>query len=220
MDAGVASVLAATVTEQSRVGLGGEIPLLIQINGKAPVAISGIGVAPEKATVEFYKTRPAESWEEDRNPPPIPAQGIRAAITPGLFDGLILALSNYGTKSFSEVAAPAIEYADGFPIGEEYAGFIRGYQRFLNLWPASKAFFLPGGQPPARGDVFRSTDLAKTLRQLAAAEKKARGKRQAKLRACARSLLQRLDREEGGGVQRAERRTDRLRGPGRIRGEN
>ena len=31
VDAGVATVLAATVTEQSRVGLGGEIPILIKM---------------------------------------------------------------------------------------------------------------------------------------------------------------------------------------------
>src|SRR5919206_4498208 len=41
VDAGVATVLAASVTEQSRFGLGGEMPLLIKLNGKPPVAISG-----------------------------------------------------------------------------------------------------------------------------------------------------------------------------------
>src|SRR5713226_3806497 len=53
VDAGVASVLAAAVTEQSRFGLGGEMPLLVKIAGKPPVAISGIGVAPKKATVDY-----------------------------------------------------------------------------------------------------------------------------------------------------------------------
>src|SRR6478609_2620327 len=52
VDAGVAATLTATVTEQSRVGLGGEIPILIKMKGKPVVAISGIGVAPAKATVD------------------------------------------------------------------------------------------------------------------------------------------------------------------------
>src|SRR5437763_16402050 len=52
IDAGVATVLAAAVTEQSRFGLGGEIPLLIKVAGKPPTAISGIGVAPAKARRE------------------------------------------------------------------------------------------------------------------------------------------------------------------------
>src|SRR5690348_1244938 len=60
IDAGVATVLAAAVTEQSRFGLGGEMPLLVKLAGKPVVAISGIGTAPAKATVEFYKGRKAE----------------------------------------------------------------------------------------------------------------------------------------------------------------
>src|ERR1700720_1939922 len=62
VDAGVASTLAAGVTELSRFGLGGEMPLLIKMAGKPPVAISGVGVAPAKATVEFYTKRPPEPW--------------------------------------------------------------------------------------------------------------------------------------------------------------
>src|SRR5580765_1454673 len=51
VDAGVAATLAAAVTEQSRFGIGGEMPLLIKMAGKPTVAISGVGVAPGKATV-------------------------------------------------------------------------------------------------------------------------------------------------------------------------
>src|SRR3982074_85668 len=64
VDAGVATVLAAAVTEQARFGLGGEMPLLIKMAGQPPVAISGIGVAPAKATVEYYQHRSPEPWED------------------------------------------------------------------------------------------------------------------------------------------------------------
>src|SRR5260370_35520581 len=46
VDAGVASVLAAGVTELSRFGLGGQMPLLGKMAGKPVVAISGVGGAP------------------------------------------------------------------------------------------------------------------------------------------------------------------------------
>lgn len=183
VDAGVAGVFAATVTEQARVGLGGEMPLIIKMNGKPPIIISGVGTAPEKATVQYYQTRQPEQWESANDMPPIPGQGLRAAILPGLFDGLILALRKHGTKSFAEVIAPAIEYADAFPIGEEYVSFISRNQRILKLWPASAAFFLPGGAPPKRGEIFRQPTLAQTLRELAAVEKKTRGNRDKKLKA-------------------------------------
>jgi gamma-glutamyltranspeptidase/glutathione hydrolase len=171
VDAGVASVLTAAVTEQSRFGLGGEMPLLIKMAGKPVIAISGVGTAPGKATVEFYKNRPMEPWEQAGRMPPIPSQGIRSAILPGAFDGLILALQKYGTMSFAQVAAPAIEYAEGFPIAEEFAGMLRGYQTILGLWPASKSFFYPNGVPPQRGEIVRMPTLAKTLRELVAAER-------------------------------------------------
>src|ERR1700716_3561855 len=64
VDAGVASILAAAVTEQGRFGIGGEIPILIKMAGKPAVAISGVGVAPGKATPEFYRNRKPEPWEE------------------------------------------------------------------------------------------------------------------------------------------------------------
>src|SRR5882672_4789656 len=70
VDAGVASILAAAVTEQARFGIGGEIPILIKMAGKPAVAISGVGVAPGKATVEFYRNRKPELWEEAGRMPP------------------------------------------------------------------------------------------------------------------------------------------------------
>ena len=183
VDAGVAAVLAASVTEQSRFGLGGEMPLLIKMNGKPVIAISGVGTAPALATVAAYRSRTPEAWEKPGQLSPIPGQGIRSAILPGVLSGLLLALEKNGTKSFAEVVAPAIEYADGFPLGEEFAYFISNGQKSLQLWPASASFFLPGGALPLRGDIFREPTLAATLRELAQVEKKARGNREKKIRA-------------------------------------
>ncbi len=183
VDAAVATVLAAAVTEQDHFGLGGEIPILIKMKDKPVIAISGVGVAPGKATVDFYLHRKPEPWEEAGRMPGIPVQGILAATVPGVFDGLMLALEQYGTKSFAEVAQPAIELTDGFGLPEIYATTIRINQRTLDLWPVSKAFFMPNGTPPNRGELFREPALGKTLRELVAAEKKAHGKRAAKIHA-------------------------------------
>ncbi len=184
VDAGVAATLTATVTEQSRVGLGGEIPILIKMKDKPVIAISGVGVAPAKATVELFQNRTAEAWEQPGHIAPIPAIGPKAALTPGLFDGLLLALEKYGTLSFAQVVAPAIEHADeGFPIGEEFAEFLGELQQYHAMWPASLKFFYPNGTAPKRGELVKMPALAATFRQLALAEHKARGDRAAKLHA-------------------------------------
>jgi gamma-glutamyltranspeptidase/glutathione hydrolase len=184
VDAGVAATLTATVTEQSRVGLGGEIPILIKPAGQPPIAISGVGVAPAKATVDWYANRQREAWEPaGRAPAPIPSIGIHAAITPGLVDGLLVALEKYGTMSFSQVVQPAIESADGFPIGDEFAQFLTDLARIFPYWPRSYQFFYPTGKPPHHGDLVHMPDLAKTLREMAAAEQSAKGDRVAKIHA-------------------------------------
>ena len=183
VDAGVAATFAATVTEQGRVGLGGEMPLIIKMNGKPPIVVSGVGVAPKKANVDFYKKRSAEPFEDPKNLPLVPSQGILSAITPGLMDGLLLALQLHGTKSFAQVIQPAIDNADAFPIGEEFAGMLTSFKRILDLWPDSHTFFYPTERAPLRGEIVRMAPLAKTLRELVAVEKKARGSREKKIQA-------------------------------------
>lgn len=183
VDAGVAAVLAAAVTEQARFGLGGEMPLLLKMKGKPVVAIAGVGTAPALATAEAFGNRQPEPWERPARMPPIPVQGIRAALVPGAVSGLLVALEQHGTKSFAEVVAPAIEYAEGFPMGEEFATFMRRDQQILELWPTSRQFFLPTGSLTQRGEIFREPALAATLRAMAAVERKTRGNRAKKIRA-------------------------------------
>jgi len=94
-------------------------------------------------------------------------------LVPSMVDSGLVALRDFGTKSFSEEIQPAIELADGFPIDEMRSGSIAHSRRFLELWPDSKNTFLPNGQVPMPGEIFRQPNLAKTLRAMAAAEKKA-----------------------------------------------
>lgn len=181
VDAGVAATLAAAVTEQDHFGLGGEIPIIIKMNGKPVNIISGVGTAPKLATSAFFNARKPEVWEDPKRFAPIPEKGILCATVPGVFDGLMLALEKYGTMSFAQVVAPALERADGFPIPEVFSNYIRANEAVLKLWPSSSEFFLPGGKVPERGSIFHEPVLAKTLRELVAVEKKARGKREAKI---------------------------------------
>ena len=55
VDAGVATLFAASVVEMASFGAGGECPILIKLKDGPVVAINGDGIAPELATVEFYE---------------------------------------------------------------------------------------------------------------------------------------------------------------------
>src|SRR5437899_7505257 len=57
VDAGVATILAASVIEFSHFSFGGEVPILIKLKDKDVAVIEGMGTAPAKATREFFVNR-------------------------------------------------------------------------------------------------------------------------------------------------------------------
>src|SRR6266536_795895 len=57
VDAGVATILAASVIEFSHFSFGGEVPILIKLKGRDVAVVEGLGQAPLKATREFFVNR-------------------------------------------------------------------------------------------------------------------------------------------------------------------
>src|SRR6478672_11265027 len=57
VDAGVATILAASVIEFSHFSFGGEVPILIKLEGQKVVVIEAMGQAPMKATRDFFVNR-------------------------------------------------------------------------------------------------------------------------------------------------------------------
>ena len=54
VDAGVATILAASVIEFSHFSFGGEVPILIKLKGKPVSVVEGMGQAPMKATRRIF----------------------------------------------------------------------------------------------------------------------------------------------------------------------
>ncbi len=158
------AMLAVTCTMWDTLGWGGETQALVfnPKTGKV-TGVNALGVAPAGATAEFFRGKGL------RYPP---EYGPLAAVTPGTPGGLMVMLAEWGTMPLAEVLAPAIEMAqEGYPIEAELVGVITRERERLSGWPASRAVFLPhDGQPPEAGELFRQTDLARTLRRLVEAE--------------------------------------------------
>ncbi len=179
VDAGVAATFAAAVTEYSHFGFGGEAPILIRTADGKVHAIAGVGTMPKAATADFFRNRklqPGEitaPLEKGGLRGMVPVAGILPALVPGMVDAVLVALREYGTRSFCDEIEPAIELADGSAIDEMRSNTIANSVPFLDLWPTSKAHFLPNGRVPRPGEVFHQPDLARTLRAMAAAEKQA-----------------------------------------------
>jgi gamma-glutamyltranspeptidase/glutathione hydrolase len=111
----------------------------------------------------------------------IPSTGPLAATVPAVLDACVVALDKFGTKSLAEVLQPAIELADGFPVDELRVEYIKTRAPVFSRWADAKRIFLPNGKVPEVGDIFVQADLARTLRAIADAERRAgaRGRHQA-----------------------------------------
>lgn len=178
VDAGVATILAASVIEFSHFSFGGEVPILIKLKNKDVAVVEGMGQAPMKATREFFLSRTTKE-ESDRptmtgaKSGRIPSTGPLAATVPAVLDACVTALDQFGTKSLGEVMQPAIELADGFPIDELRVQYIKTRGTVFAQWADAKRVFMPNGEVPKVGDIFVQADLARTLRALVAAERRA-----------------------------------------------
>jgi gamma-glutamyltranspeptidase/glutathione hydrolase len=145
------AMIAATATMWDVLSWGGETQALIyDPRSRKVIAISGLGVAPTGATPEFYRSKGLKYP---------PEHGALSAITPGTPGGIMLMLGEYGRLSLSEVLAPAIELADGYPIDAETANNIERWKGTLREWPYSKSVMLPhqgeAREAPQPGEIFR-----------------------------------------------------------------
>src|SRR5260221_3537902 len=176
VDAGVAAMYAASIVEYSHFGLGGEAPILIRSADGQVHSIAGVGTMPKAATADLFRNRrllPGEvqSMEPNGLKGMIPVAGLMPALVPGMVEAGLVALREYGTRSFNEVIQPAIELADGSALDEMRAGAIMRSRRFFEAWPTSrKAYNAGDGNNVATGTIFAQPDLARTLRAMAAAE--------------------------------------------------
>src|SRR5262245_27859819 len=163
IDAGVAAIFAAAITEISHFGLGGEAPIIIySARDKRVVVINGQGSAPKAASPQLFAGKDA-----------IPGNGPLGATIPAAVDSASIALAKYGTKSLSEVLQPAIELADGFPMYEFLHHYLETERRFCEPYAWTMQTYYPGGKITPTGEMFRQANVAATLRALAAAEKAA-----------------------------------------------
>ncbi|MBI4608638.1 MAG: gamma-glutamyltransferase [Candidatus Rokubacteria bacterium] len=172
VDAGVAAGICLGVVHPDMVSAAGVAPIMVHLAAKRETwTVSGVGGWPRTASIEFFKERCG-----GQIPP-----GLLRTVVPAAPRAWCTALVRWGTMSFGEVAAAAIECAErGFPVSEFSAMQFRANQERCQRWPTTAALFLAGGRPPRVGERLVQGELAATLKAMAAAEAKARGRGRAK----------------------------------------
>jgi gamma-glutamyltranspeptidase / glutathione hydrolase len=181
-DAAVAAGFALQVVEPHLNGLLGDMTVLLARgdDGK-PRVVCGQGVAPAGATLEHYRGLGLDL---------VPGSGLLAAVVPGAFDAWMLLLRDYGTLALEDVLSPAIGFAEqGYPLVPNISSTIDTVaDLFREEWPTSAAIYLPGGEVPSPGTLFRNPALAATYRRIRAEGEAAGGNRERRIEAARRSF--------------------------------
>ncbi len=159
VDAGVATVFAASVVEISHFGFGGEVPTMIYDAKTRQVhVINGQGPAPKAATPALFKANGK-----------VDANGPLGATLPAVMDAMAIALERFGTMRLEQVMAPAIELADGFPMYAFLRDFLVSNRQKTEAYKWGHLYYTDGKVPEV-GEVFRQPNLARTFRTIVAAE--------------------------------------------------
>jgi gamma-glutamyltranspeptidase / glutathione hydrolase len=175
-DAGVAAAFTLQVVEPHLCGPGGDVPVIVyDVRKGVPEVICGQGPAPAGATIAHYRDHLGLDI--------VPGTGLLAACIPGTFETFMKVLRDYGTMRLRDVLEPSIAYArSGQPIVERACATISTVkQLFKDHWPTSAAIYLPGGDVPVPGSLFRNPAHAETYQRILKEAEAGGGSREAEI---------------------------------------
>jgi gamma-glutamyltranspeptidase/glutathione hydrolase len=160
VDAAIAVAGTTGVVIPPMCGLGGDAFALVwdQKQGRA-WGFGGSGVAPEKATLAFYKSLGYSL---------MPADGILSVAAPGAVDMYFTMHRHFGTLPISRLWEDAIKYAgSGFPVTNELRHQIQASADKIRKYPETAEILMPDGQIPDIGETLVNRDLARSLEEVA-----------------------------------------------------
>jgi gamma-glutamyltranspeptidase / glutathione hydrolase len=166
IDAGVAAGFMLGVVHPDMVSFAGVAPILVHLGAPGETfEVSGVGPYPRRASAEYFRAHCG-----GQIPP-----GVLRTVVPASPDSWCVALTRWGTITFTDAVAPALECAEhGFPLSAFSAAMIRANAERYRRFPTSAALYLPGGEPRAPGDRFVQTELGGTIKLMVEAERRAR----------------------------------------------
>ncbi|MFE1902165.1 gamma-glutamyltransferase [Streptomyces gardneri] len=162
VDAAVAVAAALGVTEPYSAGIGGG-GYFVYYDAKSRTVhtVDGRETAPRSADAKLFT----------ENGKPIPfEEGMTSGLgvgTPGTPATWKTALDAWGSKRLSTLLAPAERLArEGFTVDPTFRSQTAANEARFRDFPATSELFLPGGQLPVVGSVFKNPDLARTYETL------------------------------------------------------
>jgi gamma-glutamyltranspeptidase/glutathione hydrolase len=164
VDAAIAANATLGLMEPVSNGIGGDLfAIVYSAKENKLYGINGSGRSPAGLSFDQMKAELAKLHRET-----IPPTGMLPISVPGTVDAWAELHKRFGKLELSDDLAPAIRYAEeGFPVTELIAYYWAFGPRLYKGLPGAfpETYTLDGkGRTPAKGDIFKNPDLAKTLR--------------------------------------------------------
>ncbi|VTR97528.1 gamma-glutamyltransferase : Gamma-glutamyltranspeptidase OS=Singulisphaera acidiphila (strain ATCC BAA-1392 / DSM 18658 / VKM B-2454 / MOB10) GN=Sinac_2586 PE=4 SV=1: G_glu_transpept [Gemmata massiliana] len=162
IDAAIATNAAMGLMEPTSCGIGGDLYAIVwDAKTQKLYGLNASGRAPGRATLAYFR---------DKKLTDIPTSGPLSWSVPGCVDGWDQLRQKFGTKSFKELLAPSINYAEkGVPVPEVIAGHWKSANKMRD--PGMRETFLvrDGTQlrSPNAGEVFKNPALARSYTLIA-----------------------------------------------------
>jgi gamma-glutamyltranspeptidase/glutathione hydrolase len=159
MDAAIAANCLLGLVEPTGCGMGGDIFAIVwEEKTHKLYGLNGSGHSPKAMTLEYLVEKGYKK---------IPGSGALSVSVPGCVDGWYTLHKRFGSLPINDLFQPTIDYAtNGYPVSEVIAGAWRGYARSLNKFDNYRKTYMPNGETPKKGQIFRNPDLANTLKLL------------------------------------------------------
>jgi gamma-glutamyltranspeptidase / glutathione hydrolase len=167
VDAAIAANATLGLMEPVSNGIGGDLfAIVYSAKENKLYGINGSGRSPLALSYDQMKSELAKLHRET-----IPPVGMLPISVPGTVDAWGELHKRFGKLKLSDDLAPAIRYAEeGFPVTELIAYYWTFGPRLYKGLPGAflETYTLDGkARTPAKGDIFRNSALAKTLRLIA-----------------------------------------------------
>ena len=160
VDAAIAANATLGLMEPTGSGIGGDLFAIVWDAEKGELAgLNASGRSPQSLSLEHFREQGLSG---------VPYLGPLPVSVPGAVDGWFELHERYGHLPMEEILAPAIRYArEGFPVSELIAHLWDLNAETRKDFPGFAETFLPGGEAPDKGDIFRNPRLAATYEKIA-----------------------------------------------------
>jgi gamma-glutamyltranspeptidase/glutathione hydrolase len=158
VDAAIATSAAIGLMEPMSCGIGGDLfAIVYDAKTQRLYGLNANGAAPQQMTRQLFEKKGLQE---------IPERGPLTWSVPGCVDGWDELRRKFGTRSFKELLAPSIEYAEsGVPVPEVIARYWRSAENSTD--DDFRRVYLINGRAPREGELFKNPALANTYRLIA-----------------------------------------------------